>query len=77
MANAFKYVKEVGIATERAYPYASGRTGIAGKCKQTPRVLWYSYMVGIMCPPNCDAVVAALKLRPLSVVVDATDWGPY
>ena len=74
--NAFNYVKAKGITTESAYPYTSGNTRVTGTCKTVTvslfKISGYTNVAG-----NCDSLAAAVKLKPVVVAVDATNWSPY
>lgn len=81
MNNAFKYVKAVGLTTEAAYIYTSGDTGINGACKSpiplTSGTPLFKITGHSIVSATCDAVATTVLGRPLSVAVDATNWGPY
>lgn len=71
-ASALKYPLNYGMTTEAAYPYVA-RTGT---CAQTGgdfkirRILNTAY-------GRCGALRNQLQRRPVSVALDASDWGYY
>jgi len=72
MNNAFNYTKVMGITNESLYAY----TATNGACKPLTGTLFKISNYATV-SANCDAVAAAVILRPLSVAVDASNWGLY
>ena len=75
MVPVFRYVRDKGITTTKAYKYTSASTGITGRCVIDRGAFKISGHTNIT--RSCDRVAAALQLRPLSVAVDATNWSQY
>jgi hypothetical protein len=69
MNNAFNYTKVMGITNESLYAY----TATNGACKPLTGTLFKISNYATV-SANCDAVAAAVVLRPLSVAVDASNW---
>jgi C1A family cysteine protease len=69
--NAYKYIKDKGIALEKDYPY----TAKTGKCrsdvKRDHTLKSYTDVKG------CDNLVNALAKQAISSAVDATKWSTY
>lgn len=70
MPNAYKYVKDKGITTQDIYPYK----GITNNCRKDGGDFKISGYVNVT---NCNDLENALTKGPVSVAVDATNWGPY
>lgn len=68
---AFAYIKSYGINYESVYPYvAKGES-----CKKSSgpiKIASYGWTGS-----SCNSLISALTLKPVSVCVDATNWGPY
>jgi len=72
MDNAFNYVQaHGGIATETAYPYHARD----GTCKNIASAAHITGHVDVA--HSAAALEAALKMRPVSVAVDAANWQSY
>lgn len=72
--NAFKYAMAVGITVEALYPY----TATNSACTSNGGAFKISGIIPVTAATNlCTAVANALVGRPLSVVVDATNWQSY
>ena len=70
MNNAFKYVKDKGIAHENEYPYKA----VKQTCKQNSG----SYKIsGYKGAGGCSGLASDLNGRPISVAVDASNWSKY
>jgi hypothetical protein len=70
MDNAFKYIKDHGLATDEEYPFK----GVFQSCKKNQGAFKISGFTDIT---NCNTLAVALTDRPISVAVDATNWGSY
>ncbi len=76
---AFTYAQLYGVTTDSNYPYVSGNTGVTGDCTydaSNPT----AYVRGWELLPrnNYQAVMDHLEnVGPLSVAVDASNWGFY
>jgi len=70
MDSAFQYVKDHGITTTDKYPYVARDQACkidGGENKIT----------GFVDVPGCDNLLNAVNSRPISVAVDAGQWGLY
>ena len=70
MDSAFQYVRDHGLTTSSAYPYVARNQNCAidsGAVKIT----------GFVDVPGCDNLERSLNNAPVSVAVDASNWGAY
>lgn len=70
MNNAFDYVQEKGITTEGEYPYQTEQ----GDCEKDGGNFKISGAISII---GCTALANSIQSRPVSVVVDASNWSSY
>jgi len=70
MDSAFQYVRDHGLTTTEAYPYAARDQ----TCKIDKGAVKISSFVDV---PGCDNLLNALSSRPISVAVDASVWSQY
>ena len=70
MDSAFQYVRDHGLTTTAAYPYAA----VNQACKINSGSYKVSSFVDV---PGCDNLANALNQQPISVAVDASNWSPY
>lgn len=69
-SSALNYVKDHGLSTESEYPYRA----VTGSCQKNGgnfRIASYSSASG------CAGLQNAINSKPVSVTVDATNWGKY
>lgn len=69
-SSALNYVKAVGIASESEYPYAA-QTRSCSKNGGSFKISSYASATG------CAGITNAINASPVSVTVDATNWGSY
>jgi C1A family cysteine protease len=70
MTSSFKYVQANGITLEDSYPY----TAVQGDCKTKSgdfKINGHQEVIG------CNQLANAIKARPVSVAVDASNWSSY
>lgn len=72
MDQAFQYVKAKGITTEDQYPYKA----VDQKCKIDGGDFKINKIIDVP-KANCDSLLNALMIEPISVAVDATNWSSY
>lgn len=70
MDSAFQYVRDHGLTSTAAYPYAAVNQG----CKIDSGDARISGFVDV---PGCDNLANALNQQPISVAVDASNWSGY
>jgi C1A family cysteine protease len=73
MTNAFTYMKVYGISKETSYPY----TAVTSLCKKRTPVYKVLGIYTSAANSACPGLLSLLTNRPVSVAVDATNWGPY
>jgi cathepsin L len=71
-ASALKYPLNYGITTEAAYPYVAK----TGTC-QTSGGIYKISQVKTSAYDNCGGIRTQLQNGPVSVTLDASDWGYY
>lgn len=71
MDQAFDYVEDHGLTTTSAYPYVAKDQ----QCKIDSGSYKISGYVDI--ETGCDDLLTALSSTPVSVAVDASNWGAY
>jgi len=75
---AYDKVKEIGIATEKDYPYMSGSTGRNYQCKKTvpffANITGYVALASNKYEPTLEALA---NVGPLAVNVEASTWMGY
>lgn len=69
--NAYKYIKDKGIATSDAYPYVAKDQTCNNSVSRSKKISSFTDV------PGCDNLINALAGRPISVGVDASNWSPY
>lgn len=70
----FLYSLNKGLSTEKEYPYEGRATG---KCSRTAPSQYKLESVRSMGHGNSDAIVKALRKKPVAVSVDASTWQFY
>lgn len=69
--NAYKYIRDKGIATTIDYPYMARDQTCNNSVARAQKI---SSFVDV---PGCTAMLSALQNQPISVGVDASNWSPY
>jgi C1A family cysteine protease len=71
--NAYKYIKDFGLVSEREYPYNAS----ANKCtvENGNNKVWIKNFVELK--NDCSLVAQALKNQPLSIAINADGWQYY
>ena len=70
MDYAFSYIKAKGIAKSSDYSY-KGKNGTCRSPKRSQKVTSFTRVSG------CAAMIEALRVRPLTVAVDGSNWRQY
>ena len=71
--NAYKYIKDFGIAFESDYPYS----GVFNNCTIGEDKTKYSIQNYVEIANDCNAVISALRNQPLSIAINADGWQHY
>ena len=71
MDSAYEYIIDHGVASEADYPYTA-RDGVCDNTHERTQP-----MVDYVDLSGCDDLQNALDKQPISVAVDASNWGLY
>jgi len=76
IGKSFNYVRDIGVATENDYPYASLTSTTTAPCKDITGFTLFK-ISGFTALNNCPNLAASLALRPIAVEVDARKMSYY
>ncbi len=71
MVSSFQYFRDHGICSDIEYPYKA-KVEKCLNCSIVMKISGYTEIKG-----GCTELLNALQIRPISVAVDATNWGSY